>query len=82
MKLSIIIPNYNNSLLLKQCIESTDSLGDKNVEIILVDDASTDSSNRYFENFEKYKNFKVIKNKNNLGLGLTRNVGIEFAKGE
>jgi len=61
MKASIIITNYNKSLYLKKCIKSCIEQTYKNIEIILFDDCSIDSSNKIYN---KFKNkIKIIENK-------------------
>ena len=54
-----------------------------NWELIIVDDCSKDGTDEIIINFVNEDNrIKIIKNKNNLGAGLSRNKAIEFAKGE
>lgn len=77
--LSIIIPNYNKEKYLKRCLDSIISQTNKNVEIIVVDDCSTDSS---IDILNQYNNLILIKNKKNLGISDSRNVGIKYASGE
>ena len=58
---SVIIANYNNAVFLDQCIKSILNQTYKNIEIIVVDDKSTDNS---IDELYKYKNkIKIIKNK-------------------
>jgi glycosyltransferase involved in cell wall biosynthesis len=61
MKASIIITNYNKSLHLKKCIRSCIEQTYRNVEIILFDDCSNDSSNKIYNKFKK--KIKIIENK-------------------
>ena len=64
MKLAIIVPNYNNSKYLNDCLDSILSQTYKDLEIIIVDDCSTDSSLEIIQDYEKIdKRIKVIKNK-------------------
>lgn len=81
-KISIIVPVYNVESYLKRCVDSILKQTYKNLEIILVDDGSTDSSgaicNWYSEHDER---IKVI-HKINGGLSSARNAGIEIASGD
>jgi glycosyltransferase involved in cell wall biosynthesis len=60
MKASIIITNYNKSLYLEKCIRSCINQTYKNIEIILFDDCSNDSSNKIYNKFKK--KIKIIEN--------------------
>ena len=81
-KVSVIVPVYNVELLLKRCIKSILNQTYKNIEIILVDDGSTDSSSSICDNYkEKDDRVKVIHKKNG-GLSDARNVGIQEMTGE
>ena len=64
MKFSVIIPNYNGEKNLKDCLNSITAQNYKDYEIIVVDDASTDSSCKIVK---KYKQIKLIKHKKNKG---------------
>ena len=78
MKLAIIVPNYNNSKYLNDCLDSILSQTYKDLEIIIVDDCSTDSSLEIIQDYEKIdKRIKVIKNKSNYGISKTRDIGIK-----
>lgn len=79
---SVIIPVYNVERYLRQCIDSVISQTFADIEIILVDDESPDSSPAICDEYaSQYPNISVI-HKHNEGLGLTRNVGIEAARGK
>ena len=80
MLLSVIIPNYNNSKYLKRCLDSIINNTYSNLEIIIVDDASTDNSVDIINSY-KDKRIRLIKNKTNLGAGKSRNIGIKLSKG-
>lgn len=80
--ISVIIPVYNVEAYLTKCINSVLTQTYKNYEILLIDDGSTDKSGLICENYaNKYKNIYAF-HKNNSGLGLTRNYGLNRAKGE
>lgn len=80
--ISVIVPVYNVDKYLDGCIESIVNQTYKNLEIILVDDGSTDNSPKLCDAWEKKdKRVKVIHKKNG-GVSSARNVGIEHASGE
>lgn len=82
IKISIIVPVYNVEKYLSECLDSLLNQTLKEIEIILVDDESTDQSpiicNQYAE---KDSRIKVI-HKKNAGLGFARNSGLEVISGE
>lgn len=78
---SIIIPIYNSEKLLKRCINSIVNQTYKNIEIILVNDGSDDSSGEICEDYaRKDKRIKVIHQKN-MGVSTARNRGVHESKG-
>ena len=80
--ISVIVPIYNVEKYLNKCIESIINQSYSNLEIILVDDGSKDSSGIMCDSYIlKDKRIKVI-HKENGGLSDARNVGIDKAKGE
>jgi len=80
--LSVVIPVYNADKYLASCIESILAEGLYGLEIILVDDGSTDASFEICKRYsEKYENTRVI-HKNNEGPGIARNIGISMATGQ
>ena len=83
MKLiSIIVPIYNCERYLSRCIESIINQEYKNLEIILINDGSTDSSKNICEKYAKQDNRIVLINKLNSGVSSSRNLGLEIAKGD
>ena len=83
IKVSIIVPVYNNGKYLKTCLDSLINQTLEDVEIIAVDDCSTDNSLLILEEYaKKYPNVKVYHNEKNIGQGASRNRGLEVAKGE
>lgn len=79
---SIIIPVYNVEQYLEQCIESAMEQTLKSIEIILVDDGSTDNSGYLCDNFAKVDNRIKVIHKKNGGLSDARNHGAKVAKGK
>lgn len=82
MLYSIIIPVYNVERYLKRCLDSVMKQSYRNIEIILVDDGSSDSSGVICDDFAKIDNRIVVIHKKNAGLGMARNTGIENSKGD
>ena len=81
-KISVIIPVYNVEQYLERCVKSVINQTYKNIEIILVDDSSTDSSLEVCNKLaQKDSRIKVI-HKENGGLSSARNVGLDVAKGK
>lgn len=81
-KLSIVVPIYNMEKYLKKCVDSILAQTYANLEIILVDDGSTDSCGEICDEYaEKDGRIRVI-HKENGGLSDARNAGIEAATGE
>jgi len=79
---SIIVPVYNVSKYIGQCIYSLLNQTLQNIEIIFVDDGSWDESGKICDIYAKRdKRIKVI-HQENMGLGLSRNSGLEIAQGE
>ena len=81
-KVSIVIPVYNVEMYLEECLDSVVNQTLKDIEIICVNDGSTDISPEILEKYAaKDKRIKVI-SKANSGYGHTMNVGIDAATGE
>ena len=83
-KVSIIVPIYNSEQYLEKCLDSLikQTLGE--IEIILVDDASTDKSNQIIKVYqEKYPNMiRALYQTENAGQGVARNIGLDAAIGD
>ena len=80
--ISIIVPVYNVEKYVEKCINSILDQSYKNIEIILVDDGSEDSSGAICDEYkEKHYNIKVV-HKENAGLGFARNSGLEVVEGK
>lgn len=80
-KVSIIIPTHNSSMFIKEAIESVINQTYKNLEIIIVDDHSTDDTLSMINSY-KDKRIKVFKLRNNKGVSYARNKGIDEATGD
>ena len=80
--ISVIVPNYNNANFLPSCLDSILCQTHSNLEIIVVDDGSTDNSKDVLRKYkDKDKRIQIIYNKHS-GLSETRNTGLRKAKGE
>lgn len=81
-KISVIIPVYNVEQYLEQCLNSIITQSLKDIEIICIDDGSTDNSPKILADYQKKdERIKVITKKNE-GQGIARNEGLKIAKGE
>lgn len=79
---SVIMPNFNYAKYLKQSIDAVLVQTYSFVELIIVDDASTDNSLEIIQQYvSQNNNIKLISNKKNKGVVACRNLGIEIAKG-
>ncbi len=80
-KISIIVPVYNVEKYIRKCVDSICGQTYGNLEIILVDDGSTDSSGMICDQYEKKDTRIVVVHKQNGGLSDARNAGMEVATG-
>ncbi|WP_295746729.1 glycosyltransferase [uncultured Limosilactobacillus sp.] len=81
-KISVIVPIYNVASYLKQCLDSIVSQTYRNLEIVLVNDGSTDNSLQICQQYqEQDKRIRVISQKN-AGVSAARNTGIEVSTGQ
>ena len=79
--ISVIVPVYNAEAYLKQCVESLLKQSKKNIEIVLVNDGSTDSCPEKIDEYaRKYKHVVAV-HQNNGGLAAARIAGFQKAKG-
>lgn len=82
IKVSVIVPVYNTEKYLQQCLDSILSQTLQEIEVICVDDGSTDDSPQILKEFERRDSRVRIITKENDGLGAARNTGIDAARGE
>ena len=80
--ISVIVPIYNVEEYLNECVDSILNQTYKNLEIILVDDGSTDKSGIICDDYAKIDSRIKVIHKKNGGLSDARNVGIDRALGE
>ena len=82
-KLSIIIPVYNTEKHLKKCFDSIINQNNSEIEVVVVNDGSTDNSEAIIKEYtSKYKDLFTYYKKDNTGVSDTRNFGIEKASGK
>lgn len=81
-KVSVIVPVYNVEKYLPECLDSICNQTLSDLEIICVNDGSTDSSLEILKRYAVIDNRIVILSQENGGLSVARNTGINFAKGE
>lgn len=84
-QISVIVTSYNNGLYIKKALMSIINNTFKDIEIIVVEDCSTDNSKTIINQIIKDNpdvDIKLIKNEKNLGAGMSRRIGIENAIGE
>ncbi|MCL6294932.1 glycosyltransferase [Jejuia spongiicola] len=84
MKLSIVVPFYNAELYIERCLYSliNQDINSNDYEILMIDDGSIDNGKDIVESFiNKHANIKLY-SQPNIGLGATRNRGMQLAKGD
>lgn len=80
--ISIIVPVYNSELYLKKCLDSIISQTYENIEIICIDDNSSDDSLKILQEYEKKDHRIKVMQKANEGVSLARNAGLDVAQGD
>lgn len=78
---SVIVPVYNSEKYLNECLKSIQHQSYDNIEVIVVDDGSTDSSKKIIDDYMVDCRFKCIYQKNR-GVSCARNSAIKYARGE
>lgn len=79
---SVIVPVYNVELYIDACLDSIKQQTYKNLEIVVVEDCSTDNSKQLLLSHLEDKRIKLIQHEKNSGLSAARNTGIAAATGE
>lgn len=80
--ISVIVPVYNNENYIEECLDSIINQTYKNIEIIIINDGSTDTSMNKCLNFCKMDNRLKVFSKNNEGVSIARNTALRYANGE
>jgi len=81
-KISVIVPVYNVEKYISKCVESIINQTYRNLEIILINDGSTDKSGDICEYFSKKDDRIILVHQNNQGLSMARNNGLDIASGD
>ena len=82
LKISVVVPVFNSEKYLEKCIDSIINQTYKNIEIILINDGSSDKSEEICNSYLKtYKNIKLI-NQSNSGVSVARNNGLKSSTGD
>lgn len=79
---SVIIPVYNMESYLEQCLDSVCNQTLRNIEILCINDGSTDSSGQILEKYAKHDKRIIVFQQINSGVAASRNLGIKEAQGE
>ena len=80
--ISVIVPVFNVSLFLEECIYSIINQTIYDLQIILIDDGSTDDSGDICDQFEEREKRIMVIHQSNAGVSAARNIGIQMAKGK
>ena len=81
--ISIIVPVHNTEAYLDQCVKSLVNQTYTDLEILLIDDSSTDGSGAIIDKWaEADSRVRAVHNRENLGVSRSRNIGLELARGE
>lgn len=82
-KISVIVPVYNMEKYLEKCLDSLVNQTLKEIEIIVINDGSTDNSYKILDKYKKkYSDILTVINTENNGISIARNIGIKEATGE
>lgn len=81
-KLSVIVPVYNVEKYLKRCVDSILRQNYENMEVLLIDDGSTDKSGEICDAIEKSSEKIKVIHQENKGLSEARNAGVDLSKGD
>lgn len=82
IRVSFVVPIYNVELYLRECIDSILKQTYQEIEIILVDDGSTDNSSKICDEYLSIDDRITVIHKPNSGLSDARNLGVNTAKGD
>lgn len=82
MLISVIVPVYNVKNYLKDCISSIISQSYRDIEIVIIDDGSTDGSGVICDEYAKRDNRIIVIHQKNKGLSAARNAGLDISSGD
>lgn len=80
--ISVIIPVYNVESFLDECLQSVMTQNYQNLELILINDGSTDNSGKLCDFYQAKDDRIIVIHKENEGISIARNIGLNVAKGE
>lgn len=81
-KISVVIPVYNVEKYLSECLDSVINQTYKNLQIIIVDDGSTDSSGKICDEYAEKDDRITVVHQSNAGAGAAKNTGLELIDGD
>ena len=82
-KISVIVPAYNSGEKIRECLDSIINQTHRDLEIILVDDCSSDDTFQIMQEYaDRDSRIHIMRNKINCGAGFSRNRGLDIATGE
>lgn len=81
-KISVVIPTFNREKFIQQCVDSLIETRDKNIEIIIIDNASTDKTISKLEKYKLDKRIKIYRNNINYERSYSRNLGFRKSSGK
>ena len=81
-KISIIVPAYNAEKTIKRCLDSLIDQDYSNIEILVIDDGSSDNTYDIVEEYRKKNSNITLVHQNNQGVSVARNKGLEIATGD
>ncbi len=81
-KVSVIIATYNTALYIEECLDSIFNQTLEEIEVILIDDGSTDNTNEIIKQYKAEHNNLITYYQKNQGAGIARNYGITLTHGE
>lgn len=79
---SVIVPVYNAERYLRYCVESILQQSHRNIEVLLIDDGSTDSSSSICDEYASADRRVVVKHQQNGGIAKAQNAGLDLSKGD
>ena len=80
-QVSVIMPVYNGEKYIKQAVESVFAQ-EVSTELLVIDDGSTDHTEKVLSAYKGREDFRYLKNKENMGAARSRNRGVQEARGE
>lgn len=82
MKISVVVTAYNVGMWIGHCLTSILASSHKDLEVIVVEDCPTDNTHEIVSGFASDKRVRVIENKENVGAGMSRRIGIQNSTGD